>query len=414
MFSGTMRTPGSRRSRGVVVTLAVLAALAFPALAQDSFDENEARREHAAPNVVVEGTGENIQAGGANVTITGEADDIQAAGASVTIRANAQGDVQVAGAVVQQTGTVAGNVQIAAATVEVRGNVAGGVDAAGATVWIGAAVGRDVRAAGANVTLSIASDVGGDLKAAAANLAISGHVAGDAMIGGALVTINGRIDGSVDARAAQVIVNSGAVIGGDLVVYSLNDPIIAEGATVTGTVTRYAPPSWWGEKPWWWKLAFAGAVAAGTILAGIVLMLFGGKVFAAATGHVRHSPLSSFLFGVLALVLIPFVAVVLMATVVGLSVGIAIGLIVPFLLVFGHAVAAAGIAAGILVRRPGDIGVGIGLIMLILGAILLVAIGFIPFVGPFLVLIAVVLGTGAFTRTIGARMRRAVVPAVQV
>jgi hypothetical protein len=140
------------------------------------------------------------------------------------------------------------------------------------------------------------------------------------------------------------------------------------------------------------------------------MMLFGGRVFATATGHVRHRPVSSFFFGVLALILIPFVAVVLVATIIGISAGIAIGFLMPFLIVFGHAIAAAGIASGILVRRQGDIGAGIGLLMLIIGAILLVAIGLIPYVGPALVAIALILGVGAFTRTVGGRIRRSEPP----
>jgi hypothetical protein len=86
----------------------------------------------------------------------------------------------------------------------------------------------------------------------------------------------------------------------------------------------------------------------------------------------------------------------------------------PFLIVFGHVIAAAGIAAGILIRGQGDIGVGLGLVMLIVGAILLVAIGLIPYVGPVLVGIALILGIGAFTRTIGGRIRRPEPPAPMV
>ena len=82
-------------------------------------------------------------------------------------------------------------------------------------------------------------------------------------------------------------------------------------------------------------------------------------------------------------------------------------MIIPLLLTFGHAVAAAGIASGLLIRRRGEIGIPTAILMLIIGAIALVAIGLIPWVGPALACIALVLGTGAFTRTIGGRIRRA-------
>ncbi len=147
-------------------------------------------------------------------------------------------------------------------------------------------------------------------------------------------------------------------------------------------------------------------MALGTIVAGIVLMLFGARVFATATEHVRHRPLSSFLFGILTIVLVPFVALVLIATVIGISAGFAVGFILPFLIVFGHAVAAAGIAGGILLRRRGEVGGLANFCLLVVGAFVLVALGLIPLVGPIIVCIAMLLGLGAFTRTVGHRLRR--------
>ena len=395
--------------------VAALGAAAAIALAVAAFGIAAAQEEPATespPVVDIVADGGDIETSGAMVTITGMAANIQAAGATVDVRADATGDVRLAGAQVRFNGDVGGDLQIAGASVEARGNVGGKLDAAGAVVILNSVVSRDVRVAGANVTLGVGSDIAGDLKAAAANLTIFGHVAGTVNAVGGLVTINGQTDGDVDARAGQVVVGATARIGGNLVVYSLRDPVIADGAVVTGTVTRFAPPDWWHRPGWTWLVGFAAYVAAGTILAGIVMMLFGGRVFSTATGFVRHRPVSSFLFGILALVLIPFIAVVLMATVIGISVGLAILLVMPFLIVFGHVIAAAGIAAAILVRRQGEIGIGTGLLMLILGAIILVAIGLIPFAGPILVAIALILGIGAFTRTVGGRLRRAEQPVV--
>lgn len=398
-----------RRAVLAIFTVAALAIAAGGAAAQD----DEPGYTGTLVDVTVEGGGD-VQAAGASVTIGGEAGKIRAAGATVTVRATAAGDVELAGAQVIFDGEVAGDMRVAGASVNVRGRMARGVDLAGAVVLLNAIVGRDVRAGAANLTIGPGSDIAGDLKAGAANLTLSGHVAGKVEIAGGLVTINARTGGDVIVRAGQVIVSAAAQIGGNLVVYSLQEPVIAEGATVGGTVTRYAPPDWWQKPSWTWMLGFAAYVAAGTVLTGIVMMLFGGRVFATATGHVRHRPVSSFLFGILALVLIPFVAFVLLVTVIGISAGIAIGLLMPFLIVFGHAIAAAGIAAGILVRRQGDIGVGLGLLMLIIGAVLMVAIGLIPYVGPALVGIALVLGVGAFTRTVGGRIRRSEPPPAAV
>jgi hypothetical protein len=133
-------------------------------------------------------------------------------------------------------------------------------------------------------------------------------------------------------------------------------------------------------------------------------------VFRTGIENVRHRPLSSFLFGVLVLVLFPFAAALLAITVVGLSAAFAVALILPILIVFGHAVAAAGVAAGVLVRARGELSVGVSIVMLIIGAIILVALGIIPWVGPAIVAIAIVLGIGAFTRTLAARLRQPLAP----
>ena len=364
---------------------------------------------HGDPVVTVAGEGGDISVAGAAVTITGEAETIRAAGATVTIRATASRSVQAAGAQVVFNGVAGGDLQAAGGSVDARGRIGRNADLAGAVVGLNAVVGRDVRAGAATLIIGLGSDIAGDLKAGAATMTVNGRIAGRADLAGALVTINARIDGDVEVRAAHVVINSAARIGGRLIVHSINEPTIADGAEITGgvTVTRYDPREWVPAPDWAWLFGFAAFIAAGTVLTGIVLMLFGGRVFTTATSHVRHRPVSSFLFGVLTMVLIPFVAVLLMATVIGISVGVAIALIVPFLIVFGHAIAAAGIASGILVRRHGDLNIALGLLMLILGAILLVAIGLIPYAGPILVGIALVLGVGAFTRTVGGRLRRA-------
>jgi hypothetical protein len=387
-------------------------ALLGSASAQDS-QENQGQGI-AGPLMEVIGEGGDVKVAGASVTITGTAGNIQAAGATVTVRATATGDVQLAGAQVRFDGDAGDELQIGGASVEARGRVGRTVSIGAAVVVINAIVGRDVQVGAANLTIGPGSDIAGDLMAGAANMTISGHVGGKVNVAGGLVTINARTDGDVEVRAAQVVINAAARIGGNLIVYSLREPIIAEGAEISGTISRFAPPNWWDRPAWAWILGFAAFVAAGIVLTGIVLMLFGGRVFDTATGHVRHKPVSSFLFGILAIVLIPFIAIALMATLIGITIGIAILLVMPFLIVFGHSIAAAGIAAGILVRRQGDLGVGTGLLMLILGAILLVAIGLIPFVGPALVSIALILGVGAFTRTIGSRLRRNSDPAVMV
>jgi hypothetical protein len=386
------------------IGLATAIALALAGLGATAGMATDIRQ--AGPTVNLTGDGGQVQAAGANVTVSGNATSVRVGGALISVNATTTAGVSAMGAQVTVAGTVGGNLKTAGAVLDISGTVAGNADIAGAVVKSGLVVSGRLRAVGANLTLLPVTDVHGDLMAFGAVVTIAGHTGGKVTAGGAVVTFDGQTDGAVEITGKRVIIGPDAKIGGDLTVRSPNAPEIATGAVISGTVSQVQPSTWWSVAPWTWALAFAAAVAAGTILAGIVLMLFGGHVFRVATENVRHRPLSSFLFGILVFVLIPFIAAILMVTIVGISIGVAVILILPFLVIFGHAVAAAGIAAGLLIRRRGELGVGSSLLMLIIGAIVLVALGLIPWVGPAIVAIAIVLGTGAFTRTIGGRLRR--------
>jgi hypothetical protein len=398
MNSLSARPFGSGPMAAAVLALALFST-ATVALAGDI--------NQAAPIVSVTGDGGNVEVAGAGVTVNGAAAKVKAAGALVAVNATSTGDVSVAGAQVTFNGAAGGDLKAVGAVVDVTGSVTGKAEIGGAVSKVAITTGGSLFVAGASVTIAPNNDVRGEMQAYGAVLLIGGHIGGPVQAGGAVVTFDAQADGAVEISGNRIIIGPNARIAGDLTVRSTNAPEIQAGSTISGAVHQLQPPTWWGVAPWQWTAVIAAAIATGTILAGIVLMLFGGRVFAAATENVRHRPLSSFLFGILAFVLIPFIAAILMATVVGLSVGFAILFILPFLIIFGHSVAAAGLASAVLIRRHGETGTFLGLVMLIVGAIVLVAIGLIPWVGPALVGIALILGTGAFMRTIGGRIHRA-------
>jgi len=365
----------------------------------------------AGPMVKIAGDGGTVQAAGATVEIGGVASAVRAGGALVTVNATTAAGVSTIGAQVSVNSMIGGNLKAVGAVLDLAGSVAGNADVGGADVKVGMTTTGYLRVGAINLTILPTNDVKGDLAAFGALVTIAGHVGGKVNAGGAAVTFDAQTDGPVEIAGNRVVIGPETKIAGDLTVRSFNPPEIQQGATITGAVTQIPPSTWWSVAPWRWALAAGIAVAAGTIVAGIVLLLFGGHIFRAGVENVRHRPLSSFLFGVLALVLIPFVAALLAITVVGLSAAMAVALVLPVLIVFGHAVAAAGIAAGVLVRARGELGVGTAIVMLIVGAVVLVALGIIPWVGPAIVAIAIVLGIGAFTRTLAARLRQPLAPA---
>ncbi len=361
----------------------------------------------SAPVVNIDATGDRISAAGARVTIGGNAESIRAAGGTVTITGTITNDVTAIGAAVSVDATVVGGLTAAGGSVNVKGDVGDRIEAAGAVVVIDAATAGRVRAGGATVTIGPDTNIRGQLEVGGAVVHVAGHVGGSVDVNGAVVTFEAQTDGSVTIRGQDITIGPATRIGGDLTVQSPADPTIADGAVVSGVVHKVAPPRWWAVvPPWGWTLVFGIAMALGTILTGIVLLLFGGRLFAAATDHVRLRPGSSLILGIATVILIPVIAGLLVATVIGLTAGLAVLFVLPLLIVFGHAVAAAGIAAGIFVRERRPLGGLRALALLVIGAIVIALVGIVPWVGPPLVFVAILLGTGALTRTIGARLRR--------
>lgn len=360
--------------------------------------------------VTVTANGGDVRAAGATVTVAGTAANINVAGAEVKVTAEAAGSIYAAGARVALSGPVAAAVKAVGASVLLTGKVGGNVGIAGGVVEINSPVGGNLRTGGATVAIGKDANIAGELTAGGASVVFDGRAGGDVRLGGASVTFNGVSDGSVSLAGASVVIGPDARIAGNLLVRSPSAPVITAGAVITGRTTHYRPVDF-TPPAWMWMAGIAVVVVLGTILAGTVLILFGGRVFSTAADHARHRPMSSFLIGVVVVILIPAIAIVLIATIAGLSVGLAILFLLPVLLVFGHAVAATGIAAGLFIRNTGPIGLGRAVLMLIAGAIIVVLIGLIPWVGMWAVCIVLVLGVGALARTVGNKLRAATAPA---
>ena len=391
-----------RRGVWIAAALALAAAVAVPATLAVAADSTDM----VGPVVTVDATGGDVRAAGASVSVTGTAANVRAAGAQVDVSATAAGSVWAAGAKVTIGGSVGGDVKAAGAAVGLTARVTGDAQAAAAIVEINSTVGGNVRAGGATVTIGPAATIDGTLQAGGANVSMTGRVTGATKLAGASVNFDGQVDSTLEVAGDHVVIGPNARIGGDLTVYSRVEPSIADGAVITGTVHRVQPPDWFASlEPWMWAAGFAAFMVLGTIIAGIVLMLFGGRIFTTATDNARLRPVSSFLIGLIVAVLVPAIAIILMATVVGLSVGLALLFALPLLFVFGHAVAAAGIAGGVFVRSTLPIGIGRAILLLIVGAAIVALIGFIPWVGPLAVAVVILLGLGALVRTVGPRVR---------
>jgi len=366
--------------RSLVVLAAIAAALALMAGHASAEDENDIWRAGARINVVPDGH-HDVWAAGALVSVRGAiANELHAAGAEVAVDSQTQGDAYVAGAVVSVAGNYGHNLYVAGARVDVAGKIAGALKAVGARVLVGPQ-----------------TEVTGSLQLGGADVVFSGTAKGAAEIYGDTVRIDGRIAGDLVVRARNVAVGPTAVVEGNARFETLNEPDIAQGATIRGrqTVTLPRPP----ETAWKTvALALVGTwlfgIAAGFV-AGLVLLIVGRPFVARSVDALRGAPARSGLIGLAVLILLPLVAVLLMATVVGLPVGFLSLLALPLAWLVATVIAAFALGDILLNRARVEQSFMGRLGLLVAGLFVLGLLGLIPVVGFITWLLALVFGLGA-------------------
>jgi hypothetical protein len=226
---------------------------------------------------------------------------------------------------------------------------------------------------------------------------------GDALVEGNvsewLVVFNGRteitgtIGEGVVVFAGDVVLRSGALVRGDVI--SIEEPVIEEGATVEGSVDDL--PTRWdlysfgflGRYAWW--LAYT----VSTLALGLILLLLVPRLDSASVRALRERVGAAIGFGLLLFLLLPVVAGLLLATVVGIPLGLF--LLLALALVYTIAYVIGALALGrVAISEPRSRYVAF---LVGWGALRLMAL--IPFLDGVAWLVATVLGFG--TLWVGAR-----------
>jgi cytoskeletal protein CcmA (bactofilin family) len=329
------------------------------------------------------------------------------AGSTVSVAGTVKGDLYCAGQNVDITGTVEGDVICAGQTVNISGNVLGNVRVAGQTVSVAGPVARSLTAFGQTVTLTGNAVVNNDVTIYGSSLQLGGKVGRDATIGGQTVTVAGTVGRTVTAQVEHLTLSTGAHVGGGLDYTSNNQVEVAQGAMVTGQTQRHDPPKHQEEKQQnsfamrFWGVSFW----FGTMLVmGLVLLGFAPRTYKTAANLMVKQGGWALLAGIVTLIMGPVVAVLAMATIIGIPVGIA------FVLLWVVALMASFVYSGYTLgewvatqaswklKWPNASALALGLVLLSL-------LMLVPVVGGLFGFLALVWGLGGITLTFGRYLR---------
>jgi len=230
---------------------------------------------------------------------------------------------------------------------------------------------------------------------------------------GGQVTVNGTVEKDVVAVGASVVLSRGALVEGDVV--SIGGTVVrGRGAEIRGSVTAINTTNFWAfvssavedeAEGWSWVLAVISlAIFFCLLIIAMLVTVLIPKPIAVISTTIREETLRSSLWGLLALILAVPLAILLAISVIGI-------VLIPLEVVIMTVAALTGFIAMsqlvgrqmyALVKRRNQ-----GIVReTFWGLIILWFAGWIPYIGPIVKVLAVVLGLGGviFSR-FGTRMK---------
>ncbi len=316
--------------------------------------------------------------------------DLWALGAGIVIHGTVLDDLRVAGSGVELTGTVADDAFFGA----------GGGQAAIPT-------GAGTQAVTPGVTVT--GEIGGDTYVAAGDVDILGAIGGDFLGAMGTFDLSGTIGGDADIQAGEFSVADAARIGGELTYTAPEQRQIPAG--VARDIQFEAPPE--SESTggtlvgaifgWIFRTI---AIGVGVAILGWLLMRFRPNILVRPAAAIQSNPVETGLYGLLAAVVLIFIPI---ATLILVAFTWAFWGALPGIAMFIFLVASSALVWFLSPLLTGYwLGEKIGqrldgeyspLLLLLIGALLIVVLGRIPFLGWLVYLLSFLLALGGLLRS---------------
>lgn len=352
------------------------------------------------------------QVAGGTVVLRGRlTDNTYVAGGTVDVVADLEHDLVAAGGTIDVRQLVNGDVTVAGGSVNVSARVGDDVRVAGGTIIVAGEVGGEVVAVGGTVTLAPEAKVGGRTWVAGGRVAVAGRLGRGLKVAAGSVSVAGEIDGDVQLAARTIEILPTARIGGNLTYTSPSPAKIDPGAQIRGRVT-YRRSDLAERAARFGRVFFLVArvvLLAGAIVAGVVLLLLLPGFTLAAAQTIRHHFWKSLGVGLLIFVVTPVVAIIAVASIVGIPVGLTLVALYPVALVVGYLTAAGflGDVGARLIGHTAEPTTGRRMLWLVGALIVLALVRLIPIVGAIAAWLVVLIGLGAASQEAFRRWRGA-------
>jgi hypothetical protein len=242
-------------------------------------------------------------------------DDMLLTGVNVIVDGTINGDLFAFGDGIVINGTVNGNLITAGDRVEIKGTVTGSVYGAATYVNVSGRIERTLAAGGANVTLEPGAYVGHSGLLAGDQLHVNGKIGRGAFLAGTRLDVGGQIGKDLKAYVDNLLIGSGAVVEGPVDYTSGRTATIEPGAR-TGAVAFHLFRAPQVTAIWniWWRVFRV----LGFMLVGLAALALFPSLRRRYPEIFMKSPWQAPVAGLVALIVVPIGALLLLLTLIGI------------------------------------------------------------------------------------------------
>ncbi len=313
----------------------------------------------------------------------------------VVINGNINGDLIGVAENLEVNGRVEGDIIAVVSDFNFSGEVVGNIRLIGNSVNIKGVVGRNVNLLGLNVFLSNTSQVNWDAMILAGDLDMRSKINGSLY---ALINtgfLNGEIKRDVNmlvrGEEEPLTLGENLKIGNNLYYRANNKAVIAEDSSISGNIEFKELPKQTNIQ-FVWSLIFK--ILATTLLALFLIHLFKKPLYQGSE-NISKSPGFSLLWGSFFVIVLPILLIILFLTIVGFHLALFLTSLWLAVFLMSKIIFAYFIGRFLLnriIRKPKTKAIW----KLIFGIIITWMLFALPFIGSFLVFIAILFGSGAF------------------
>ena len=331
-------------------------------------------------------------------------DNYYAAGERVALPAPVAGDAVMAGRIVTIGYPVEGDVLAAGWRVTVAAAAADDVRAAGAEVQITSPVDGDLTAAGGEVIVAAGTRIGGRTWLSGGTVRMDGILEREVHVAANTVRIGGEVHAPLRVVAQSLEILPGAKVTGPVRYEGATAPVVAEGAAVTQPITYRNIDAAEARAAKWPRGISSVVFAVHVFIGGLLLLLVAPRFATRPALALTAAPGRSLLAGLMLVVTVPFVALLLIISVIGLPAGLVLAALYAAALFVAVVTTALFIGMAeerLLKRAPAD-NRAQRVAWLAAGVATLAILRLVPVLGTVVVFVAIVIGLGALGEIIRA------------